>query len=150
MTPLAERNNSILDLPTEEAAEKKREAAFNSGYSWDGKQFEGLTSARKDLWSSLCHKAGFPLLSQCFDDVVLFTPLAKAIIFVCSTPKAELKQLRSQGMQSVLDTFEDWCDEKVPIRLESEAISLGIRILNDSSANQSEVLPAEGVEVKKP
>ena len=53
MTALAERNISILDLPTEEAAEKKREAAFNSGYSWDGKQFEGLTSARKDLWSSL-------------------------------------------------------------------------------------------------
>jgi len=38
----------------------------------------------------------------------------------------------------------------VPIRMEAEAISLGIRILNDSSANQSEVLPAEGAEVKKP
>lgn len=150
MSSLAERDISILDLPTEQAAEKKREAAFSSGYSWNGKQFEGLTSARKDLWSSLCHKAGFPLLNQCFDDVVLFTPLAKALIFVCSTPKAELKELRAQGMAAALDAFEDWCDEKAPISMEAEAVSLGIRILNDSSANQSEVLPAEGVQVKKP
>lgn len=150
MSSLAERDISILDLPTEQAAEKKREAAFNSGYSWAGKQFEGLTSARKDLWSSLCHKAGFPLLSQCFDDVVLFTPLAKALIFVCLTPKAELKELRAQGMAVVLDAFEDWCDEVIPIKMEEKAISLGIKILNDSAENQSEVLPSEGSIVKKP
>ena len=150
MSSLAERDISILDLPTEQAAEKKREAAFNSGYTWAGKQFEGLTSARKDLWSSLCHKAGFPLLSQCFDDVVLFTPLAKALIFVCSTPKAELKDLRAQGMPAVLEAIEDWCDEVIPIKMEEKAISLGIKILNDSAENQSEVIPSEGSIVKKP
>lgn len=146
---ITEKEVSILDLPTEEQQERKRQDAFNSEYCWQGKYFTGLTSARKDLWTSFCHKAGFPLLSQCFDDVSLFTPLAKALLFVCLVPKAELKRLRAAGMDKMLDAFEDWCDANVPIRLEADAISLGITVLNDSGANQSEVLPSEGSSVGK-
>jgi hypothetical protein len=146
---ITEKEVSILDLPTEEQQERKRQDAFNSEYCWQGKYFTGLTSARKDIWTSFCHKAGFPLLSQCFDDVSLFTPLAKALLFVCLVNKAELKRLRAAGMDKMLDVFEDWCDANVPIRLEADAISLGITILNDSGANQSEVLPSEGSSVGK-
>ena len=148
---IEEKEISVLDLPTEEVENKKREDAFNNtGYMWNGQPFTGLTSARKDLWVSLCHKAGFVSLSQCFDDISLFTPLAKAILFVCTVPKKELKRLRAQGMDAMLDAFEEWCDKNVPIRLEADAISVGIQGLNDSSVNQSEVLHSEGSGVGKP
>mgnify|MGYP000037142353 FL=1 len=146
---IAEKEISILNLPSEEQQEQKRKEAFDAEYVWQGKCFTGLTSARKDLWTSFCHKAGFPLLSQCFDDVSLFTPLAKALLFVCLAPKAELKRLRAAGMDKMLDAFEDWCDANVPIRLEADAISLGIAILNDSGANHSEVVASEGSAVGK-
>lgn len=148
---IAEKEISVLDLPSEDVESKKREEAFaNTGYVWNKEPFTGLTSARKDLWVSLCHKAGFVSLSQCFDDISLFTPLAKAILFVCTVPKKELKKMRAQGMDTMLDAFEDWCDKNVPIRLESDAVSVGIQVLNDSSVNQSEVLPSEGSGVGKP
>ena len=149
MSTLAERDISILDLPTEDPAATRREAAFNSSYIWEGKPFEGLTSARKDLWSSLCHKAGFPPLSQCFDEISLFAPLAKAMLFVLVTPKERLKLLRAQGMDKMLDAFDEWCDVAVPIHLEPDAISLGIKLLNDSTASQTEVVPLEGSSVGK-
>lgn len=147
---IPEKEISVLDLPSEEAESKKREDAFaNTGYVWNKEPFTGLTSARKDLWVSICHKAGFVSLSQCFDDVSLFTPLAKAMLFVCIIPKKELKRLRALGMDAMLDAFEDWCDKNVPIRLESDAISIGIQLLNDSSVNQAEILPPEGSGVGK-
>ena len=149
MSTIDEQEISILDLPTEDPAATRREAAFNNSYIWEGKAFEGLTSARKDLWSSLCHKAGFPPLSQCFDEISLFAPLAKAMLFVLVTPKAKLKFLRAQGMDKMLDAFDEWCDVAVPIHLEPDVISLGIKLLNDSTANQTEVVPSEGGSVGK-
>jgi hypothetical protein len=150
MSQLEEKEISILDLPTEDLAAARREAAFSNSYIWEGKPFEGLTSARKDLWSSLCHKAGFPPLSQCFDEISLFAPLAKAMLFVLITPKSKLKLLRAQGMDKMLDAFDDWCDVAVPIHLEPDVISLGIKLLNDSTASQTEVVPSEGSSVGKP
>jgi len=61
----------------------------------------------------------------------------------------EIAALRALGMDAMLDAFEDWCDKNVPIRLESDAISIGIQLLNDSSVNQAEILPPEGPGVGK-
>jgi hypothetical protein len=122
----------------EQAAEKRREDAFNAGYNWKGVEFEGISSSRKDLWTSLCHKAGFPNLDSCFDDLTLFIPRAKALVWVCSTPAKTLRSLRSQGMDACLEAFENWCDSSVAVRDEKEILRLGLRIFNDSSENAAE------------
>lgn len=122
----------------EQAAEKRRGEAFNAGYSWKGLEFEGISSSRKDLWTSLCHKAGFPNLDACFDDLILFVPRAKALVWVCATPAKTLRSLRSQGIELCLEAFEAWCDAKVAIKDEKDILHLGLRIFNDSSENVAE------------
>ena len=146
---LIEREVSVLNLPTEVVQEKKREEAFSNQYSWRGKEFDGLTSARKDVWMTLTHKAGFVPMEDVGDSPELFIPLAKAIIFVCILPKAELKRLRTQGQAALIDAFEDWCDKNVPINMEAEAFTLGLKVWSDATANQAEVLPSEGAGVGK-
>ena len=128
--------------PGESAAEKRREDAFNAGYVWKGVEFEGISSSRKDLWTSLCHRAGFPSMDACFDDVSLFVPRAKAIVWVCATPSKTLRSLRSNGPDAVLAAFEEWCDKNVSIKDEREILRLGLRIFNDSSENAAEAVPS--------
>jgi hypothetical protein len=133
---------SLIKLPSDTDFEKRREEAFNAVYAWRKKEFEGVSCSRKDLWVSLCHKAGYPPLNDCFDDFSLFAPLAKALVFCCITPTATLRKIRANGMQDLVNACEDWIDANVKISEESEIISLGLRVLNDSTANQSEAVPS--------
>lgn len=138
---------SLVNLPNEQ--EQRRTDAFNAAYQWKGKEFEGVSCSRKDIWVSMCHKSGFPSLDACFDEFSLFAPLSKVLIFVCITPTAQLRKLRAQGIQALIDACDDWIDANIKISEERDAISLGLRILNDSTANQSEVVPTAGGEGKR-
>jgi acetyl-CoA carboxylase carboxyltransferase component len=71
------------------------------------------------------------------------------LIFVCITPTAQLRKLRAQGIQALIDACDDWIDANIKISEERDAISLGLRILNDSTANQSEVVQTAGSEGKR-
>lgn len=147
---IEEQDFSITKLPTESAEDRRREAAFNAVYSWNDVEFEGLSCSRKDLWVSLCHKAGYPPLSDCFDDLALFVPLAKAIVFICITPTKSLRRLRATGIQSLVDACEDWVDENVKIKDEKRILDLGLKVLNDSGENQAEAVPLASSEPGKP
>jgi hypothetical protein len=136
-----------VNLPNEQ--EQRRTDAFNAAYEWKGKTFEGVSCSRKDIWVSMCHKSGFPTLDACFDEFSLFAPLSKVLIFVCITPTAQLRKLRAQGIQALIDACDDWIDANIKISEERDAISLGLRILNDSTANQSEVVQTAGAEGKR-
>jgi hypothetical protein len=135
---IREAEDDVLTRPAEDPAEKAREEAFNAVYSWKGTTFDGLSCARKDLWLSVCHKAEFPPLLYCFDDLTYFPPLAKALLFCCITPTRALRKLRGEGIQAVVDACEDWTEKNVKIHEEKEAVALALRVLNDSSENQAE------------
>ena len=130
--------------PGESAAEKRREDAFNAGYNWKGQTFDGLPCSRKDLWTALCYKAGFPPLKAGFDDLQWFVPAAKALVWVCLVPARELRKLRALGMDAVQESFEDWVDENVRINEESKIVELAQQILIDSNENQAEAAPGAG------
>jgi hypothetical protein len=49
----------------------------------------------------------------------------------------------------LIDACDDWIDANIKISEERDAISLGLRILNDSTANQSEVVQTAGSEGKR-
>lgn len=132
------------DTLSRPSAEQEREAAFNAGYSWKGVTFEGLTCSRKDLWTALCYKAGFPPLRAGFDDIGWFTPTAKALVWVCATPSKTLRRLHALGIDSVLEAFTEWADENVRIPEEGAIRDLAQRILIDSNANQSEATGGGG------
>lgn len=134
---IREAEDDVTNRKTQEAS-KRRENAFNAGYEWKGKEFEGISSSRKDMWTSLCHKAGFPSLDACFDDLTLFIPRAKALVWVCATPAKSLRSLRSQGMEACLEAFDTWCDASVSIKEEKDILRLGLQIFNDSSENVAE------------
>lgn len=102
--------------------------------------FEGLTCSRKDLWTALCYKAGFPPLKAGFDDLQWFVPLAKALVWVCITPSKQLRRLRAQGIDAVVEEFTDWVDDNVRIKDESAILDLGQRLLIDSNENTAEAV----------
>ncbi len=134
-----EAEDDVTARPAEQA-EQRREDAFNSGYVWNGVEFEGLSSSRKDLWTSMCHKAGFPALDACFDDLTLFIPRAKALVWVCVTPSKTLRSLKAHGIDRCVEAFEEWCDKSVCIPEEQAVLRLGLRIFNDSSENAAEAM----------
>lgn len=136
-----EADDDVTSRPAEkDEAEKRREEAFNSGYNWKGVEFDGLTCSRKDLWTALCYKAGFPPLKAGFDDLQWFIPPAKALVWVCITPAKQLRRLRAVGIDAVLEAFTEWVDDNVRIKDESEILDLGQRILIDSNENQAEAV----------
>ena len=145
ITEIEEIEDSDFDLtklPTETEADREREEAFGSSFSWKGVVFEGVSSSKKDLWVSLCHKAGFPAFSACCDDLRLFVPLAKALVWVCITPRDDLRRLQGLGMKRVMDEFLDWSDDNVLIHDEHAITALGERILVASTKNQAEAVPS--------
>jgi hypothetical protein len=142
ITEIEDSDFDLTKLPTETEADQRREDAFNAVYTWGGREFEGLSCSRKDLWVSLCHKAGYPPLSACFDELTLFVPLAKALIFVCLTPAKQLKKLRAEGIQSLVDACEEWVDENVRLNQETDILQLGLRVFNDASENRAEAVPS--------
>ena len=129
---------SVVSAPGETAAEKRREEAFNAIYEWDGKVIHGISASRKGLWRSLCHKAGFCRLDECFDDISLFSPHATAIIYLSQIKEDELTMLRAKGGLHLLVAFERWVDRNIPCNREQDALHLGLKILNHSSENQAE------------
>lgn len=126
------------------AAEKRREEAFNAGYNWKGQTFDGLPCSRKDLWTALCYKAGFPPLKAGFDDLQWFTPAAKALIWVCVMHDKPLRRLKALGMDAVQEAFEEWVDDNVRINEENKIVELAQQILIDSNENQAEAAPSAG------
>lgn len=137
---IREADDGVLTRPAEDPQEQRREEAFNAGYSWKGVAFEGLTCSRKDLWTALCYKAGFPPLKAGFDDLQWFVPLAKALVWVCITPSKQLRRLRAQGIDAVVEEFTDWVDDNVRIKDESAILDLGQRLLIDSNENTAEAV----------
>lgn len=137
-----EAEDDVTKRPTEDKAEKRREDAFNAGYNWRGVTFEGLTCSRKDLWTSLCYKAGFPPISAAFDNLQLFVPLAKALVWACVTPSKELRRLRSLGMDATHEAFIEWADANVRLSDERAILDLGQQILIDANDNQAEAAPS--------
>lgn len=137
---IREAEDDVTTRPAEDPAEKRREEAFNAGYSWRGVAFDGLTCSRKDLWTALCYKEGFPPLKAGFDDLQWFVPLAKALVYVCSQPAKHLRRLRSLGIDAVAEDFRDWVDANIRINDESAITDLGQRLLIDSNENQAEAV----------
>ena len=139
---IEERDYDITQLPTTDPAQERREQAFNAIYAWKGKEFEGVSSSKKDLWVSMCHKAGYPPLDACFDDLTLFVPRAKALVWICLTPPKELRTLRANGMDRLIDAFEAWSDANIKSSADDrEIMTLGLRIFNDSAENTAEAVP---------
>lgn len=132
---------SLVSQPGEQESEK-REEAFNAVYEWNGKVINGISASRKGVWRSLCHRAGFCRLDDCYDDISLFSPHATAIIYLCQIEDAELTVLRAKGVNHLLLAFEKWVDKNIPNHRENDALTLGLRILNHSSQNQAEALPS--------
>lgn len=145
---IREADDDVTKRKTQEE-EKRREEAFHSIYEWNGKAFEGISASRMDVWRSLCHKGGFPPLDPCFDDTDLFYPRAKSLIWLCVVDAKELRALRAKGMDALLDAYEKWVDKEVPHHKERDALTLGLRIFNQSYENRAEVVPSGASEPGK-
>ncbi len=134
-------DDDVLSRPQ---AEIQREAAFNAGYSWKGKTFEGLTVSKRMVCDALCYKAGLPPIKAGFDSRQWFAPMAKAIVFVCATPGKQLRKWWGLGIDVVQEEFMAWVDDNLTLRDESAILDLGERILIDSMENQAEAVPSGG------
>lgn len=125
----------------EQIAEERREAAFDASYSWHGKAFEGFSSSRKDLWRSVCHAAGYTPLSECFDEMSLFHPHAKAAVYVCIQEKSHLRSLKAKGLSALVADMEEWIDKNIPPYEENDSFAIGLKIFNDSHENAANTVP---------
>jgi len=138
---IREADDDVVSRPGA-SEEIEREEAFNAVYEWNGKTFEGPSASRMDLWRSMCHKAEFPPLDKCYDESDLFIPRAKVMIFVCVTSTKHLRALRAKGIGALVEAYEDWADAEVPTYQETKALTLGLKIFNQSHLNRAEVVPS--------
>jgi hypothetical protein len=133
-----------IKLPGEEVWETKRRDAFKSDFSWRGELLHGLSSSRKDYWTSFCVFAGFPAFISNLDQGALLPPSAKAMLWILSLDSRQLRRLRANGTPAMLEAESEWVDANVAIGEEAAAIELVIDILNASIASDADVQPTAG------
>jgi hypothetical protein len=143
----------IPRMPADEAedteAERKREAAFDGVFRWDGRVLHGFSSSRKNLLHQHRVAMGAPSIFQCMRDVMGFVPDAARILFLCwHAPDEPCAGKDSEGWETLRSdpkalekAVEAWQDEHIHPMRDLEAVQVAMDIYSAAAVNRHEAAP---------
>lgn len=122
------------------ADETRRQAAYDSEFSWDGKALFGFSVSREALFGQLRLAMGGPPLSRCMSDSDAFQADAQRILFLCSHPPEIYNRLRGD-MSQLQNAVDSWADQRIPPNRKIEAETLAMKIWLAAQENRHEPAP---------
>lgn len=125
----------------EHEAEVRRQDAYAAVYEWRGAELRPWSIGREQLYFRLrAADASLPL-AVALQHPETFLGDAVKILYLCHHEPAEWRYLRSD-VAAFLEAIEAWAEQHIPRHLQSDAMELGMRILNDSASTRAVPRPS--------
>ena len=120
----------------EAAAADRRAMAYDATYTWHGKELQGWSIGREQLYFKLRAADAAVPLHVALRHPETFLGDAMKVLYLMHHIPAEWRDLR-MDLPSFIEAIDAWAAENIPRAEQSEAIDLALRVVNDSGSTQA-------------
>lgn len=140
-TPLIVEEDDIAGELLEVTAAQARQAAYHAAHAWRGVPLKKFSIGREALYHRLRGVDAPVPLQVMMQHPAAFLGDAVKILYLCHHEPEQWQPLLA-SVPRFLQAIDEWAEAAIPRSLQSEAVTLALRILNEGTTTEAVPEPA--------